>query len=127
MWSTVRVVVGVFLVVAVLGVAGTEAGPATRRLRADPLSALVSCVVPSAYTSRRYPLACVRTAAAIAGDCQHDVVCKIGPSRRRVLQAAFVPCSQGLKPVFLWIRDVKVTRLCEHIRSGVFRPCAGYD
>ncbi|CAM9923479.1 unnamed protein product [Ectocarpus sp. 12 AP-2014] len=40
MWSTVRVVVGVFLVVAVLGIAGREAGPATRKLRADPLSAL---------------------------------------------------------------------------------------
>ncbi|CAN0152562.1 unnamed protein product [Ectocarpus fasciculatus] len=40
MWSTVRVVVGVFLVVAALGVAEREAGPATRRLRADPLSAL---------------------------------------------------------------------------------------
>ncbi|CAM9826323.1 unnamed protein product [Ectocarpus sp. 4 AP-2014] len=39
MWSTVRVVVGVFLVVAVLGVAGREAGPATRKLR-DPLGAL---------------------------------------------------------------------------------------
>ncbi|CAM9901834.1 unnamed protein product [Ectocarpus sp. 8 AP-2014] len=40
MWSTVRVVVGVFLVVPVLGVAGREAGPSTRKLRADPLSAL---------------------------------------------------------------------------------------
>ncbi|CAB1108913.1 unnamed protein product [Ectocarpus sp. CCAP 1310/34] len=40
MWSTVRVVLGVFLVLAVLGVAGREAGPATRKLRADPLSAL---------------------------------------------------------------------------------------